>query len=96
MEVRSVNMDFSYGTSFADDLPDAYERLLLDVMLGDPTLFPRWDEVEQAWQVVQPILDRWAEAPSPEFPNYEAGSWGPKASDELIASGHPSRRWRRP
>ncbi|HET8788855.1 MAG TPA: glucose-6-phosphate dehydrogenase [Actinomycetes bacterium] len=96
MEVRSVSMDFSYGTSFSDDLPDAYERLLLDVMLGDPTLFPRWDEVEQAWQAVQPILDRWAEAPPPQFPNYEAGSWGPKAADELIARGRPGRRWRRP
>jgi glucose-6-phosphate 1-dehydrogenase len=96
MEVRSVSMDFSYGTSFSDDLPDAYERLLLDVMLGDPTLFPRWDEVEQAWQAVQPILDRWSEAPAPEFPNYEAGSWGPKATDELIARGRPGRRWRRP
>ena len=96
MEVRSVSMDFSYGTSFSDDLPDAYERLLLDVMLGDPTLFPRWDEVEQAWQAVQPILDRWAEAPPPEFPSYEAGSWGPKAADELIARGRPGRRWRRP
>ncbi|HEV2872505.1 MAG TPA: glucose-6-phosphate dehydrogenase, partial [Actinomycetota bacterium] len=96
MEVRSVSMDFSYGTSFSDDLPDAYERLLLDVMLGDPTLFPRWDEVEQAWQAVQPILDRWAEAPAPEFPNYEAGSWGPKAADALIARGRPGRRWRRP
>jgi len=96
MEVRSVSMDFSYGTSFSDDLPDAYERLLLDVMLGDPTLFPRWDEVEQAWQAVQPILDRWAEVPPPEFPSYEAGSWGPKAADELIARGRPGRRWRRP
>jgi glucose-6-phosphate 1-dehydrogenase len=96
MEVRSVSMDFSYGTSFSDDLPDAYERLLLDVMLGDPTLFPRWDEVEQAWQAVQPILDRWTEAPAPEFPNYEAGSWGPKAADQLIALGRPGRRWRRP
>jgi glucose-6-phosphate 1-dehydrogenase len=96
MEVRSVSMDFSYGTSFSDDLPDAYERLLLDVMLGDPTLFPRWDEVEQAWQAVQPILDRWTEAPAPEFPNYEAGSWGPKAADELIARDKPGRRWRRP
>jgi glucose-6-phosphate 1-dehydrogenase len=96
MEVRSVSMDFSYGTSFSDDLPDAYERLLLDVMLGDPTLFPRWDEVEQAWQAVQPILDRWAERPPPEFPNYEAGSWSPKAADELIARGRPGRRWRRP
>jgi glucose-6-phosphate 1-dehydrogenase len=96
LEVRSVNMDFSYGTSFADDLPDAYERLLLDVMVGDPTLFPRWDSVEQAWRVVQPILDRWAEAPPPELPNYAAGEWGPKAADELIARHRPGRRWRRP
>jgi glucose-6-phosphate 1-dehydrogenase len=96
MEVRSVSMDFSYGTSFSDDLPDAYERLLLDVMLGDPTLFPRWDEVEQAWQAVQPILDRWADTPPPEIPNYEAGSWGPRAADELVGRGRPGRRWRRP
>jgi glucose-6-phosphate 1-dehydrogenase len=96
LEVRSVNMDFSYGTSFGDDLPDAYERLLLDVMLGDPTLFPRWDEVEQAWQVVQPVLDRWAVVPPPDLPNYEAGSWGPKAADELIARDARGRRWRRP
>ncbi len=96
MEVRSVNMDFSYGTSFADDLPDAYERLLLDVMVGDPTLFPRWDSVEEAWHVVQPILDRWAEAPPPDLPNYAAGEWGPKAADELVARHRPGRRWRRP
>lgn len=96
MEVRSVNMDFSYGTSFADDLPDAYERLLLDVMIGDPTLFPRWDSVEEAWQITQPILDRWAATPPPELPNYEAGEWGPKAADELIARHSQDRRWRRP
>jgi glucose-6-phosphate 1-dehydrogenase len=96
LDVRSVNMDFSYGTSFATDLPDAYERLLLDVMTGDPTLFPRWDSVEEAWQIVQPILDRWAETSPPELPNYEAGEWGPKEADELIARHSPSRRWRRP
>ncbi|HZD70779.1 MAG TPA: glucose-6-phosphate dehydrogenase [Actinomycetes bacterium] len=96
MDVRSVNMDFSYGTSFATDLPDAYERLLLDVMAGDPTLFPRWDSVEEAWQIIQPILDRWAEVPPPEFPNYEAGAWGPKDADELIARHSQGRRWRRP
>jgi glucose-6-phosphate 1-dehydrogenase len=96
MEVRSVNMDFSYGTSFADDLPDAYERLLLDVMVGDSTLFPRWDSVELAWEVIQPILDRWAEAPPPDFPNYAAGEWGPKEADELIGRHRSGRRWRRP
>jgi len=96
IQVRSVNMDFSYGTSFADDLPDAYERLLLDVMIGDPSLFPRWDTVEESWQIIQPILDRWAETPPSEFPNYEAGEWGPKAADELIARHSRGRRWRRP
>jgi glucose-6-phosphate 1-dehydrogenase len=96
MQVRSVNMDFSYGTSFADDLPDAYERLLLDIMIGDPSLFPRWDQVEESWQIIQPILDRWAETPPPEFPNYEAGDWGPKEADELIARHSHDRRWRRP
>jgi len=89
-------MDFSYGTSFASDLPDAYERLILDVMLGDPTLFPRRDEVEEAWEIVQPILDRWAERPPDDLPNYEAGSWGPQAADDLIARDSPERRWRRP
>jgi glucose-6-phosphate 1-dehydrogenase len=96
MAIRSVNMDFSYGTSFASDLPDAYERLILDVMLGDPTLFPRRDEVEEAWEIVQPILDRWAERPPDDLPNYEAGSWGPQAADDLIARDSPERRWRRP
>jgi glucose-6-phosphate 1-dehydrogenase len=96
LEVRSVNMDFSYGTSFADDLPDAYERLLLDVMVGDTSLFPRWDSVELSWLTVQPILDRWAEAPPPELPNYTAGEWGPKEAEELIARHRPGRRWRRP
>jgi glucose-6-phosphate 1-dehydrogenase len=96
LEVRSVNMDFSYGTSFADDLPDAYERLLLDVMVGDPTLFPRWDSVELAWEAVQPILDRWAASDPPELPNYAAGEWGPDEADELIARKRPGRRWRRP
>jgi glucose-6-phosphate 1-dehydrogenase len=91
-----VNMDFAYGTSFADDLPDAYERLILDVMLGDPTLFPRRDEVEEAWQAVQPILDRWAQEPAPELHAYEAGEWGPEAADALIARDAPGRRWRRP
>jgi glucose-6-phosphate 1-dehydrogenase len=95
MAVRSVNMDFSYDTAFANDLPDAYERLLLDVMLGDPTLFPRRDEVEQAWQIVQPILDRWA-ADQAGLHFYESGTWGPEAGEQLIASHSPGRHWRRP
>ena len=89
MEVRSVSMDFSYGTSFSDDLPDAYERLLLDVMLGDPTLFPRWDEVEQAWQAVQPILDRWAEAPAPRVPQLRGRQLGPQGRRRADRQGPP-------
>jgi glucose-6-phosphate 1-dehydrogenase len=65
-------------------------------MVGDPTLFPRWDPVELAWMAVQPILDRWAASPPADFPNYDAGEWGPKEADELIAKYRPGRRWRRP
>lgn len=96
MEVRSVNMDFSYGTSFSDELPDAYERLLLDVLLGDPTLFPRWDGVEEAWEVVEPVLEHWdGEAPA-AIPTYAAGEWGPQIADDLLGRHGQSRRWRRP
>ncbi len=91
--VRSVSMDFSYGAAFVEESPDAYERLLLDAMVGDPTLFIRTDEVEQAWRVVQPILDAWAATDAP-LARYEAGTWGPKAADLLIErDGH---RWRSP
>ena len=94
MQIRSVNMDFFYGTSFAAKGPDDYERLLLDCMLGDPTLFARRDEVEQAWTLVNGILESWAAAPRPEsFPNYEAGTWGPPEADALIE--RDGRRWRR-
>ncbi len=91
IQVRSVTMDFHYGDAFGVRTPDAYERLLLDAMLGDQTLFTRADEVEQAWQVIDPILAAWKSLPPPEM--YEAGTWGPKGADELlIADG---RRWRR-
>ena len=72
MNVRPVPMEFRYGTSFRGDPPEAYERLLLDAMLGDATLFTRGDEVEAAWRIMQPILDAWAAAPG--SPNYPAGS----------------------
>ena len=73
--VRSVSMDFSYGAAFLEETPDAYERLLLDAMVGDPTLFIRTDEVEQAWRIVDPILEAWADdAP---LARYESGTWGP-------------------
>jgi glucose-6-phosphate 1-dehydrogenase len=93
--VRDVNMDFRYGSSFGVQLAEAYERLLLDCMLGDPTLYARTDMTERGWEIVMPILDEWARVKSDvSFPNYEAGTWGPEASDELIE--RTGRRWRRP
>jgi glucose-6-phosphate 1-dehydrogenase len=94
MRIRSVNMDFLYGASFMVDSPDAYERLLLDCMLGDQTLFARHDEVEEGWEVVDSILASWQRHPPPDFPNYAAGTWGPAAADALIE--RDGRRWRRP
>jgi glucose-6-phosphate 1-dehydrogenase len=93
IDVRSVTMDFSYGSAFAVDSPDAYETLILDALLGDASLFTRADEVEEAWRIVDPIIDAWADGPPPEFPNYEAGTWGPPEADELMA--RDGRRWRR-
>jgi glucose-6-phosphate 1-dehydrogenase len=93
LDVRSVTMDFTYGSSFSVDSPDAYETLILDALLGDASLFTRADEVEEAWSIVTPIIEGWASEPPPDFPNYEAGSWGPPEADELLA--RDGRRWRR-
>ncbi len=93
MQIRSVNMDFFYGTAFTAAGPDDYARLLLDCMRGEQTLFARRDEVEQAWTLATPILDYWARHPRPQFPNYEAGTWGPPEADALIQ--RDGRRWRR-
>jgi glucose-6-phosphate 1-dehydrogenase len=93
LDVRTVNMDFDYDTSFVVDSPDAYETLILDALLGDASLFTRADEVEAAWSVVTPILNAWADMAPPHFPNYASGSWGPEAADELL--GRDGRRWRR-
>ena len=84
IQIQPVHMDFLYGAAFSQQSPDAYERLLLDVMLGDSTLFTRRDEVEAQWAVVDPILRAWGSEPPPNFPNYEAGTWGPRAALELI------------
>jgi glucose-6-phosphate 1-dehydrogenase len=93
LDIRTVTMDFSYGSAFSVDSPDAYETLLLDAMLGDASLFTRADEVEAAWAIAGPIVDSWVDAPAPDFPNYAAGTWGPEAADALIErDGH---RWRR-
>jgi glucose-6-phosphate 1-dehydrogenase len=93
MQLRNVRMDFFYGSAFGEAGPDAYEPLLLDAMLGDPTLFQRRDEVETAWGIVQPILDAWAEGVSP-VRIYSAGTWGPEEADELVRED--GREWRRP
>lgn len=93
MKLRPVSMDFKYGASFGVRSPEAYETLLVDALTGDATLYTRQDMVEASWQAVQPILDVWHEKPF-EFPNYAAGSWGPKASDDMLARrGHT---WRTP
>jgi len=92
-QIRPVTMDFRYNASFGVESPEAYERLLLDAMLGDSTLFTRSDEVEESWSLITPIHQAWADAPAPQFPNYEAGSWGPHVADEFIE--RTGRKWRR-
>jgi glucose-6-phosphate 1-dehydrogenase len=84
MRIQPVHMDFLYGSSFSQQSPEAYERLLLDVMLGDSTLFTRKDEVEESWSIMTPILEAWQQQPAPRFPNYEAGTWGPAEAAEMI------------
>jgi glucose-6-phosphate 1-dehydrogenase len=91
MEVRDVAMDFLYGEAFTESSPEAYERLILDVLLGDATLFPQNEEVEASWRVIDPLEDFWA---GKEPALYRAGEWGPKAADEMLA--RDGRRWRRP
>jgi glucose-6-phosphate 1-dehydrogenase len=91
MEVRDVNMDFAYGESFTEASPEAYERLLLDVLIGDPPLLPRQKEVELSWLILDPIEDFWATAGKPE--QYPACTPGPPSADALIA--RDGRSWRR-
>ena len=93
MKLRPVSMDFNYGSSFGTRTPSAYETLLLDALAGDSTLYTRQDMVEASWRAVEPILNHWNNNKF-DFPNYAAGSWGPKASDEMLAvRGH---QWRIP
>jgi glucose-6-phosphate 1-dehydrogenase len=93
VDVRTVNMDFTYGSSFSVDSPDAYETLILDALLGDASLFTRADEVEAAWAIVTPIIDAWLDQPPPSFPDYWCGTWGPDGADALLT--RDGRRWRR-
>ncbi|SFQ50350.1 glucose-6-phosphate 1-dehydrogenase [Amycolatopsis arida] len=93
MEVRDVTMDFGYGHAFTESSPEAYERLILDVLLGEPSLFPGNDEVELSWRILDPVLAHWAANGAPPEP-YEPGSWGPPSAERLVA--RTGRHWRRP
>ena len=93
MEVRDVTMDFGYGSSFAESSPEAYERLILDVLLGDPPLFPQHREVELSWMILDPILDYWA-AKHHQPEGYAAGTWGPPSGITMLAQD--GFVWRRP
>jgi glucose-6-phosphate 1-dehydrogenase len=92
MTIRTVHMDFLYGGAFRTGMPEAYERLILDCMLGDATLFTRTDEVEEQWKLVDAIVAAW-KRDRPSFPNYAAGTWGPHSADELLH--RDGRSWRR-
>jgi glucose-6-phosphate 1-dehydrogenase len=87
VEVHTVDMDFDYEMRFGSGTPEAYERLLLDCMLGDATLFARADEVEEEWEIIDPILEYWSRGGTPA--KYKPGSWGPRSADELLGG----RRW---
>ena len=94
IRIHAHEMDFDYGSAFGTEPPEAYERLLLDCLRGDPTLFARADWVEAAWEIVTPILQRWEETPPGDFPNYPAGTWGPTCADQLLEN--EGNTWRRP
>jgi glucose-6-phosphate 1-dehydrogenase len=98
MHIRSVNMEFRYGTSFGVSVPEAYETLLLDAMLGDLTLFASSEMVNRAWELLQPVLDYWEKHPPEGWPNYSSGTWGPPEAEALIAADPASeaRGWRKP
>ncbi|MCE5292545.1 MAG: glucose-6-phosphate dehydrogenase [Nocardiaceae bacterium] len=92
MEVRDVNMDFNYGEAFTESSPEAYERLILDVLLGFPSWFPINEEVELSWEILDPVIERWAADGKPEA--YESGGWGPESANEMLR--RTGREWRRP
>lgn len=92
MHLQNVNMHFAYQEAFHAARGTGYERLIYDCMVGDATLFSRTDLVEAAWRIAQPMLDVWSSLPPRNFPNYAAGSWGPRSSEELI--GREGRSWR--
>ncbi|MDO4243328.1 MAG: glucose-6-phosphate dehydrogenase [Actinomyces sp.] len=91
MELRDVSMDFGYGATFNEESPEAYERLILDALLGDAPLFPHQREVDLSWRILDPVIEHWAAHGRPE--DYRPGSWGPDSAHELLARDH--RTWRR-
>lgn len=93
MEIREVSMDFGYGGSFTESSPEAYERLILDVLLGEPPLFPQQEEVELSWQILDPVLEYW-ESLDEQPEHYAPGTWGPQSSDQMLA--RDGKTWRRP
>ena len=93
MSMSSVNMNFSYADAFGASSANGYERLLLDAMLGDGTLFAHRDGVEATWKLITPILEAWAKEPVKDFPNYAAGTWGPAVSDAMLKAD--GRKWRK-
>jgi len=92
MTIQPVNMDFRYGSTFGAHLASAYERLLIDCMLGEPTLFDRADSVEAAWTLVEPFLNVWSQRRAEPIPTYASGSWGPAEADEILE--REGRSWR--
>jgi glucose-6-phosphate 1-dehydrogenase len=92
MEIRDVNMDFAYGGAFVESSPEAYERLILDVLLGDPPLFPQHEEVELSWKILDPVIAHWKR--QKDIDTYPSGTWGPASGDAMMA--RDGRAWRRP
>ncbi len=92
VKMGAVDMDFDYAEHFGETVSTGYERLLFDCMVGDATLFQRADMVEASWRIVSPVLDVWEAIPARNFPNYEAGSWGPAEADELLEND--GRNWK--
>jgi glucose-6-phosphate 1-dehydrogenase len=93
-QLYPVNMSFNYEKDLQGDIhfPLPYERLLIDCIKGDQTLFARQDGIESMWAVIDPVIERWGTSPAPEFPNYKAGTWGPEKSENLLRS--EGRQWR--
>ena len=92
MELRDVNMDFSYSEAFTEQSPEAYERLILDALLDESSLFPTNSEVERSWEILDPVLNYWADQGRPD--DYAAGTWGPASAERMLSKD--GRAWRRP